>query len=556
MMFVLMAMLLVGAVTVSAMQVIGADVGGSIEELEADQVFNIANAGVHYAIGKLQLGSAGTYAGETLTVTNGSTTLGKATITVNCVDTTSINNWAPPCSSSAYPGMRRIISVGGLQVSGPARTVVAVVQGSGGGSYALCALSTSPPSGYYGVNIGGGEESGRSVYGDIASNSTIYAGCGECGSGYLVNADSGSPQKYHGNATAAGTATCSASCTTQIQGTTTSGAAAPCGTPAPPAGGWVSGGSGLTVPCAGTSIAAGTTTKQSSVTFFSVTTPATPTVTQFGATGTTQYWYHVIALDTCGQQSIESSGASISTSYSPLSAVNYNKISWTSTGASGGYDIVRNTGNKIGHVASAPSGTAMSFNDTGQSATSYNTCLHTVDLTINTTAGQKTVLNVTGSPGMTMSYCSRLIVAGAGTVELDFSAASGQVLILAPSTHFGVTSADTQTTPTPVAASQLIVNVNSNSYSASSSGSAVYLGGGSGGDQYEGSGSVIAAGTINATNGLVYVHTGSGEDSQGGFYGAISASLINVSGIIHEDTSGATAGNATNFTKLVSWKDQ
>src|SRR5207302_3100513 len=80
MMFVLMAMILVGAITVSAMQVIGSDVGGGIEELQADQVFNIANAGVHYAIGKMQLAGAGTYAGETYNVTNGSTTLGSATI--------------------------------------------------------------------------------------------------------------------------------------------------------------------------------------------------------------------------------------------------------------------------------------------------------------------------------------------------------------------------------------------------------------------------------------------------------------------------------------------
>ena len=82
MMFVLMAMILVGAITVSAMQVIGSDVGGGIEELQADQVFNIANAGVHYAIGKLQASGSTTYAGETRTITNGSTTLGTATIIV------------------------------------------------------------------------------------------------------------------------------------------------------------------------------------------------------------------------------------------------------------------------------------------------------------------------------------------------------------------------------------------------------------------------------------------------------------------------------------------
>ena|SRR5438067_116436 len=76
MMFVLMAMLLVGAVTISTMQVIGADVGGGVEGMQADQVFNIAQAGAHYVIGKLELaGTAQNYAGETVPVKKGSTTL-------------------------------------------------------------------------------------------------------------------------------------------------------------------------------------------------------------------------------------------------------------------------------------------------------------------------------------------------------------------------------------------------------------------------------------------------------------------------------------------------
>src|SRR5438309_9336896 len=188
MMFVLMAMILVGAITVSAMQVIGSDVGGGVEGLEADQVFNIANAGLHYAIGKMQLSGASTYAGETRNITNGSTTLGTATTTVSCIDTGA----APPCTGQ-NAGNRRIISTGSLPVSGPSRTIVPVVQAlSGGSTYALCALSAAPPGGYYGVNIGGGEESGRFVYGDVASNSTIYAGCSECGGGYLITADTGS----------------------------------------------------------------------------------------------------------------------------------------------------------------------------------------------------------------------------------------------------------------------------------------------------------------------------------------------------------------------------
>src|SRR5713226_2697820 len=88
MMFVIMATLLIGTITVTVMQIIAADVGGGVRELQADQVQNIAQAGVHYAIGQLQLsGTARTYAGETRTITSGSATLGTATITVSCIDT-------------------------------------------------------------------------------------------------------------------------------------------------------------------------------------------------------------------------------------------------------------------------------------------------------------------------------------------------------------------------------------------------------------------------------------------------------------------------------------
>src|SRR5205807_7656099 len=126
--------------------------------LQAVQAFNIAEAGVHYAIGKLQAAGAVTYAGETLTVTSGATTLGTATITVNCIDTGASPN--PNGCTGTYAGYRRIISTSTLPMNGvsggPTRTIVAIVQAtSGGATYALCSLSTTPPAGYYGVNIGG-----------------------------------------------------------------------------------------------------------------------------------------------------------------------------------------------------------------------------------------------------------------------------------------------------------------------------------------------------------------------------------------------------------------
>ena len=279
------------------------------------------------------------------------------------------------------------------------------------------------------VNIGGGEESGRSVYGDVGSNSTIYAGCGECGGGYLIDADPGSPQKYFGNATAAGAITCSTSCGTQIQGTVNAGASpAPCSTPPAPSGGYQTGGTALSVPCAGASIAAGSA-KYSNITFSTIATPSAPTVTQSGASGVTQYWYHIVAKDSCGRQSQESNSGTITTGYATLSSLNYNKITWTAVTGAASYDVLRG-GSKIGNT------TALTMNDTGQASTSYNNCSSYTDLTINTSGSSTTVVNVTGK--LTMGNCSRVIIAGTGNVELDFGQATGQVLVLAPGVHFGV----------------------------------------------------------------------------------------------------------------------
>src|SRR5437016_13658654 len=100
--FALLAVALIGAITIPVTQVLSSEVGGGVESLEADQVFNVAQAGVHYGIGKLQLATAITYTGVTRTITTGSTTLGTATITVHCVDTTSDNNWNPASASTVH----------------------------------------------------------------------------------------------------------------------------------------------------------------------------------------------------------------------------------------------------------------------------------------------------------------------------------------------------------------------------------------------------------------------------------------------------------------------
>ncbi len=199
MMFVLMAVLLIAAVTLTVIQLISADVAGGFRELQAEQVFNIAQAGVHYGIGKLQAAGSNSYAGETITITSGSSTLGTATITVNCID----SGAAPPCTGN-YAGYRRIVSAGSLLTAGPSRTVVAIVQATQGIAPGVC--------GYASGVVGGGN---NTIYSDVGSNTTITLGTGD-----LIKADTNVPPAFAGKAVAQGTITCATSCATQVQGGT------------------------------------------------------------------------------------------------------------------------------------------------------------------------------------------------------------------------------------------------------------------------------------------------------------------------------------------------
>src|SRR5438445_6431835 len=206
MMFVLLVALLLSVVTLGVLRMVAGDITEGFGGLEAVQAFNVAEAGVHYGIGKLQVAGANAYAGETLTVTSGATTLGTTTIVVNCIDT----GTAPPCSGT-YAGYRRIVSTSSLPGSGasggPTRTIVAIIQSSvGGNTYGICALGQ--------LNIQGPDN--IQIYGDVASNGNISISTSQAS--YVLLGDTNSPQAFTGKATAAGTITCAAGCATQVQG--------------------------------------------------------------------------------------------------------------------------------------------------------------------------------------------------------------------------------------------------------------------------------------------------------------------------------------------------
>lgn len=199
MVFVLMALVLIGVITLSVLQLIAAEIGGSIRDLQSGQVFNIAQAGVHHAIGRLQLAGAPSYPGETLRVISGETTLGTATIIVNCPDT----GTPPPCSGP-YAGYRRIISTGTLPTRGPTRTIVAVVQATTGAPKGICAYEG-------GVDIGA-----TTVYSDVGSNAAIILAGGS--PQLQIRADPKAPQQFTGTAVAMGNIACGSSCAAQVQG--------------------------------------------------------------------------------------------------------------------------------------------------------------------------------------------------------------------------------------------------------------------------------------------------------------------------------------------------
>lgn len=220
-MYVLMITGLIGVVTIAVLMVISADLSAGIRQSQAVRVFNVAEAGMHYGLAKLQASGASTYSGETVSITDGSTAVGTAAVTVDCVDGLSI-----PCMGP-YVAFRRVVSVGTLPASGPQRTLVAVIQGFPEGIVnTVCSFNTI----LFSQNV--------QVYGNIAANGSISL-LGPAGSESRVRSDPPPPLTnfgyYAGNATSQGAITCSQGCAAQVQGTTTPNAPGPvCAPPALP----------------------------------------------------------------------------------------------------------------------------------------------------------------------------------------------------------------------------------------------------------------------------------------------------------------------------------
>lgn len=220
MMFILLVIGLIVVVTAGVMLLISADLSAGVRQLQAVRVFNIAEAGVHYAVARLQGAGAASYAGESVPITDGitGTTLGTATVTVTCLEPSSPT---PPCSG-AYAAYRRIVSTGTLPVPGPRRTIVAVVEGypEGLSGYAICADQEVL------VN------QGIHIYGDVGSNGDINL-LGPSTNAARIRNDPPPPYEnpenryYSGSARAVGRVNCSQGCAVQVAGTTTEGAPGP-----------------------------------------------------------------------------------------------------------------------------------------------------------------------------------------------------------------------------------------------------------------------------------------------------------------------------------------
>jgi hypothetical protein len=119
-----------------------------------------------------------------------------------------------------------------------------------------------------------------------------------------------------------------------------------------------------------------------------VATPGAPTVTPTGTAGATTYYYWLVATDRGGGKTLVGPAGSTTTGNAVLSAINYNRVSWTAVPNAYSYDLLRTT------TASAPTGTptalvasgikGASYDDVGTALTAYAmpTFNTTADLTL------------------------------------------------------------------------------------------------------------------------------------------------------------------------------
>ncbi len=157
---VLAFVLLITIVTVGVIAIVQADLTAGIRQLQAVRVFNVAEAGVHYAIAKMQTAGAEVYNGETRNIMDGTDLIGTAVVTVRCLGGSLPSVDACAGGTAAY---RRVTSTGTLPVAGPRRVVTAIVQGSTSATstYAICAYDL--------LSV----DQQVTIYGSIGSNGNI-----------------------------------------------------------------------------------------------------------------------------------------------------------------------------------------------------------------------------------------------------------------------------------------------------------------------------------------------------------------------------------------------
>jgi hypothetical protein len=213
---VLLMVTLIALITLLVMAVTRADLAAGIRQQQAMQVFNVAEAGIHHAIARLQTAGADTYTGETVPITDGATAIGQATVAVTCLNGTSPD---PGACAGAQPAFRRIRATGTLAVPGPMRVLTAVVEGT------TSVTTTFAVCGYDGVSL----DQGVSVYGDVGSNAGITLAKGGTPSRICDSQAGGAcpapgvtpPFPYTGSAFAVGAVACGGGAcnATQIEGT-------------------------------------------------------------------------------------------------------------------------------------------------------------------------------------------------------------------------------------------------------------------------------------------------------------------------------------------------